>query len=71
MPSIDSVDLYVRRKLGSHLTKTGGATPVGSGHCQFNEGVGGSFGATHPVASSHQTDGSCLSAANLLCSVYK
>ena len=25
---------------GSHPQQKGGATPVGSGHCQFNEGVG-------------------------------
>lgn len=37
---IVSARLYVGRKRGSHLHKTGGATPVGSGRLGFNEGVG-------------------------------
>ena len=33
-------DYYVYPSCGSHSEQKGGATPVGSGHCKFNEGVG-------------------------------
>lgn len=50
----ECADYYVYPSCGSHPEHKGGATPVGSGHCQFNEGGGGSFGATHPVIRSCQ-----------------